>query len=45
LARNTVIIGAGTATEYVTPDGWRMTGRIKRSDFNGGVYWLVFQHE
>lgn len=47
LARKTVILGHGNyrLTEPTAPEGWALTRRIKRSDFKGGVYWLVYQRE
>ncbi len=43
LARKTVVLGTGTETEPVVPDGWEVTDRIRRSDYKGGVYWTVVE--
>ena len=47
LARNTVVLGHGNyrLTRPEAPEGWTMTQAILRSDFKGGVYWLVFQRD
>jgi hypothetical protein len=47
LARKVVVLGHGNyrLPEPEAPDGWRLEQKIKRSDFKGGVYWLVFAHD
>ena len=47
LARKTVVLGHGNyrLTRPEAPEGWTMTQAILRSDFKGGVYWLVFQRD
>lgn len=47
LANKSVVLGHGNyrLTRPAAPDGWTMTDIIKRSDFKGGVYWLVFQRD
>lgn len=41
LARRLVVIGIGTDTHVEAPDGWEIVECIKRSDYEGGVYWSV----
>lgn len=41
LARRLVILGVGTDTQVDAPDGWEVVETIKRSEFEGGVYWAV----
>lgn len=41
LARRLVILGVGTKTKFGAPDGWEVVDCIKRSDYEGGVYWAV----
>jgi hypothetical protein len=43
LARRAVVIGSGPNTETVTPEGWLRPPCLKRSNFAGGVYWIVLQ--
>ena len=45
LARKTVVLGHGNYRLHrpEAPEGWAMTQEIKRSDYKGGIYWLVFQ--
>ena len=44
LANRVVVLGHGNyrLREPEPPDGWSLAHRFKRSDFKGGVYWLVF---
>ena len=44
LARRVVVLGHGNyrLPEPVAPDGWQLAEKIRRSDFKGGVNWLVF---
>lgn len=44
LARRVVVLGHGNyrLTRPSAPDGWEMVDAIRRSDFKGGVDWLVF---
>lgn len=42
LARNVVILGMDDR-ELEAPVGWQIVDRRKRSDFNGGVYWVVLE--
>lgn len=46
LARRVVVLGHGNYRLRVpeAPEGWRLVDRFKRSDFKGGIYWLVFAH-
>lgn len=43
LARKAVVVGCGKQTVFVTPTGWERTDVVHRSNFQGGVYWAVFQ--
>lgn len=43
LAREMVILGSGRSTRVLAPDGWRIAGRTRRSDFRGGVFWTVLE--
>lgn len=43
LARRAVIIGTGVDTVVEAPDGWQITDRVKRTDYQGGVYWTVLE--
>lgn len=43
LALQAVILGHGTDTVVVPPEGWQITERIHRSTFSGGVWWSVLQ--
>jgi hypothetical protein len=47
LARKVVVLGHGNyrLREPEAPDGWHLADRFKRSDFKGGVWWLVFAHD
>lgn len=47
LARKVVIMGFGNyrAVRPEGPEGWTRTHDIMRSDFRGGVWWLVFQKD
>lgn len=44
LANRVVVLGHGNyrLPELIPPRGWQLAHRFKRSDFKGGVYWLVF---
>ena len=44
LARRVVVLGHGhyRLTRPEAPEGWRLAFDIKRSDYKGGIYWLVF---
>jgi hypothetical protein len=42
LANNVVILGMDDR-DINAPVGWRIVDRRKRSDFNGGVYWVVLE--
>jgi hypothetical protein len=41
LARRAVVIGATSETRIEPPHGWRVVSRDKRSDFDGGIYWVA----
>jgi hypothetical protein len=43
IARYAVIIGTGTDTTIVSPPGWQQTDCLKRSDYQGGVFWTVLE--
>ena len=42
-----VVLGHGNyrLREPEAPDEWSLVQRIKRSDFKGGCYWLVFARD
>jgi hypothetical protein len=42
LARKAVVLGIDERP-LVIPDGWVLSGRKFRSNFNGGVYWAVIE--
>lgn len=43
LARRAVIIGTGTDTIIMSPPGWQQTDCVRRSDYQGGVFWTVLE--
>lgn len=43
LARRAVIIGTGTDTTIVSPAGWHQTDCVKRTSYQGGVFWTVLE--
>ncbi len=43
LARRAVIIGTGTDTITKSPLGWQQTDCVKRTNYQGGVYWTVLE--
>lgn len=43
IARRAVIIGTGTDTVIKSPQGWIQTDCVKRTDYQGGVYWNVLE--
>jgi hypothetical protein len=45
LANRVVVLGHGNyrLREPEAPEGWEQAARIKRSDFKGGIYWLVYR--
>jgi hypothetical protein len=45
LARKVVVLGHGNyrLTPPEAPEGWELSETIKRSDYKGGIYWLVFK--
>lgn len=45
MARRAVIIGTGTDTVIKSPAGWQQTDCVKRTDYQGGVYWTVLEPE
>lgn len=47
LARKVVVLGHGyyRLTPPEAPEGWTLTETIKRSDYKGGVNWLVFTRD
>jgi hypothetical protein len=47
LASKVVILGHGNyrLTPPEAPKGWTLSETIKRSDYKGGIYWLVFTKE
>jgi hypothetical protein len=47
LARKVVVLGHGNyrLSAPAAPEGWRLEHKIRRSDFKGGVNWLVYVHD
>jgi hypothetical protein len=47
LARKVVVLGHGNyrLTPPEAPEGWTLTQTIRRSDYKGGVNWLVFARD
>lgn len=47
LARKVVVLGHGNyrLERPEAPEGWSMVEVIRRGDFKGGVYWLVFTRD
>lgn len=43
LARRAVIIGTGTDTIIQSPTGWQQVDCVKRTDYQGGVFWTVLE--
>lgn len=43
LARRAVVLGSGEFTVVLPPAGWEITEQLRRSSFNGGVYWTVIK--
>ncbi len=43
LANRAVVLGTGRGVRVAAPDGWEVTGRVRRSNFNGGVFWAVLE--
>lgn len=43
LARHKVLLGTGIGTVVTPPPGWRMSEHMRRSDYDGGVYWTVLE--
>jgi hypothetical protein len=43
LARRAVILGTGTGTVIEPPAGWRVSERLRRSNFQGGCFWTVVE--
>lgn len=43
LARHAVVLGTGPDTPLEAPDGWTVTDRRHRSDYDRGVYWAVLE--
>lgn len=42
-ARSAVVLGTGIRTTVDAPDGWYVSGRRRRSAYDGGVYWTVLE--
>lgn len=47
LAEKVVVLGFGgyRRTDPVAPEGWHLEHKILRSDYKGGIYWLVFKRD
>lgn len=45
LARHVVILGTGTHTVVEPPAGWKITSKIKRTDYAGGVWWTTLERK
>ncbi len=43
LARKAVVIGTKVDTYVEAPDGWKVTSTVKRTDYDGGVYWKTLE--
>lgn len=43
VARRAVVIGVGPSTVVTPPQGWKITGSKRRSDYGGGVFWLTLE--
>lgn len=43
LAARMVILGIGRDTRLDVPEGWRLAGLIRRSDFAGGTFWATLE--
>ncbi len=43
LARKAVVLGTGVGTVVEAPEGWKVTGTRRRSDYDGGVFWTVLE--
>lgn len=43
LAEHAVVIGTGIGTVVEPPDGWEITEVLKRTDYEGGVFWTVLE--
>lgn len=42
-ASRAVILGVGAGALLSPPAGWEETGRVRRSDYDGGVFWAVLE--
>lgn len=43
LARRAVVIGTGNETVVEVPAGWQVSAVLRRSDYQGGVFWTVLE--
>ena len=43
LARYVVMLGTGTDTVVGAPEDWSVTEVVRRSSYDGGVYWTVLE--
>ncbi len=43
IAKRAVILGTGTDTQVMSPAGWIQTDCVKRTDYQGGVFWTVLE--
>lgn len=43
MAHKAVVIGTGVSTYVEAPDGWEVTDKRKRTEYDGGVYWTVLE--
>lgn len=43
LARRFVFLGTGLSTKVEPPVGWRIRDVMKRTDYDGGVFWTVLE--
>ncbi len=43
MARRAVVIGTKTDTYVEAPTGWKVTATVKRTDYDGGVYWKTLE--
>lgn len=45
VAYHGVVLGTGINTKVEAPEGWEITDKRRRSDYDGGVFWTVLEPE
>jgi hypothetical protein len=47
LAESRVVLGHGNyrLPDPVAPEGWQLVLKLKRSDYKGGIYWMVYERD